>query len=80
MEKFRRSLWSTVGSHVSEQHRLRVQRLSLDDDDLSLYCVFCGRHLVAGSPKLVNELAELLIQRGYKVTKFNTASSSVRLH
>ena len=80
MEKLFRKFARTVVNHLGKDHKLRVQIVPECDGDLELYCVFCGVTLAMGSPKLVNELAELIVDGGFEVTKTNDAAQSVRVH
>lgn len=70
----------TVVKHRGQGHKIRVQLIPDCDGDLEIYCVFCGLTLLMGSPAIVNELAELLVDGGFEVTKLNNPQCSIRLH
>ena len=80
MFKVNRLLARALKRHGAEDHKLRIQRVSFKSDDLEVYCVFCGVPLCAGSPGVINEVAESLVGRGVSVYKLNIAHSSIRVH
>ena len=79
-ERISRNLWRAVKGHVQRGHHLRVQRISFKDDDLEILCIYCGHPLVAGSPGIVNQVADACLDFGAKVYKPNTGNNSIRVH
>lgn len=80
MFKVNRVLARTLKRHRSVDHKLRVQRVNFLTDDLELYCVFCGVPLCAGSPGVINEIADSLVESGVSIYKLNISHSSIRVH
>lgn len=79
-ERIKRDLWRCVRGHVQRGHHLRVQRISLKDDDLEIVCLYCGHPLVAGSPGIVNQVASVCLDYGAKVFQPNSSNTSIKVH
>jgi len=80
MWKLKGLLARVVRNHVAHDHRLRLQHCQCHSDDLELFCVFCGVSLIVGSPALLNEIADCLVERGVSVYKINSPAASIRVH
>ena len=78
--QYARTVWRALKSHVLENHRLRVQRCSARSNELEIRCLFCDVPVLAGSPGIVNEIADSVAQSGGSVFKLNISSESVRVH
>jgi len=67
-------------SHGSRGHKIRVQLIPGCEGELEMYCVFCRVTLMMGSPGIVNDFAQRLVDLGYDVTKSTNSVFSVRVH
>ena len=73
-------LWRAVKAHVEGGHKLRVQRVSFHSSDLELYCVYCGRPVLAGGPVIVNAIANSCQDYGAQVFQPKSSHSSIKVH
>lgn len=67
-------------SHGSRGHKIRVQLIPDCAGELEMYCVCCGVTLMLGSPGIVNDFAQGLVELGYDVSKSTNPLFSVRVH